>query len=156
MDINLEEIKIREFTSGDKDLVDAFFGQMGGETRALFDRDSGNHKNALKYFSGEAKNKIYFLAEHRGIMVGYIFLWDIDTMVPWLGIAVHDEYKGKRLGRKLMQFLIDYARNKGKGGLLLTTHISNIRGQGLYDRMGFERMGTYLDGEVLYLLRFKN
>jgi len=39
-------------------------------------------------------------------------------------------------------------------GLLLTTHLANIRAQALYARMGFERIGTSNSGEALYLRRF--
>lgn len=65
-----------------------------------------------------------------------------------------DDYKGKNLGRKLMKKAEDYAISMNKGGILLTTHVANLRGQGLYERMGYEKMGMHKSGEILYLLRF--
>ena len=87
-------------------------------------------------------------------MIGYVFLYEASSSVPWLGIAVHEAYKGLGLGRRLIAHAVGRARSLGKGGVLLTTHVANLRGQSLYSRMGFERMGIHTSGEVLYLLRF--
>ena len=150
----MEDILIREFTMDDRAKVEAFFDQMGGETRAFFDRGGGNRSTALKFFDGTAHNTVYFLAEQSGEMVGYLFLWDMDRSVIWLGIAVREGFKGKGLGRKLMNYSIEYARSQSKGGILLTTHIANMRGQALYEGVGFERLGVHVSGEILYLIRF--
>ena len=149
-----DNIRIRAFTHDDKRLVEDFFNQMSGETRAFFDRNEGNRGTALRFFDKSVKHTDYFLAEYEGKMVGYVFLWDMDSSVPWLGIAVHDDFKGKKLGRKLMAFAVQYATEKRKGGILLTTHVANIRALALYERCGFLYLGTHSSGERLYLLRF--
>ncbi len=152
MDVNT--LVIRQFKTSDRHLVEAFFDQMGGETRAFFDRAGGNRNGALGFFEGKDRNTLRWLALEGDRVVGYLFLWDVDKGVPWLGICVAEDYKGKRLGRRLMQTAREYAEDAGKGGILLTTHVSNLRGQGLYGRCGYERLGMHTDGEVLYLLRF--
>lgn len=152
MDFNA--LQIRTFELNDYALVKSFFSQMSGETRAFFDRGSGNSSNALGFFESKDQNVIRWMALDKGCMVGYVFLWDLDKGVPWLGIAVAEDYKGKHLGRRLMKTAHDYALSQGKGGILLTTHVANIRGQGLYERCGYERQGMHTNGEVLYLLRF--
>jgi len=150
-----ENINIREFAPGDRAMVEEFFAQMGGESKAFFNRGDWNHQNAIKFFDGSADaDTVYFLAELDGLMLGYVFLWDLNRGVPWLGIAVREEYKGRHLGRLLIEHASKYAQAAGKGGILLTTHVVNLRGQGLYERMGFERLGTHTSGEVLYLKRF--
>lgn len=151
---HFKDVRIRKFTMDDRDMVVGFFDQMGGETRAFFDRGSANKKNALKLFDGNNENKIDFAALEDDKMVGYVFLWDTDKSIPWLGIAVAEEWKGRKLGRKLISYAIAYCREKEKGGILLTTHLANLRGQGLYSRMGFEYLGTHTTGEMLYLYRF--
>ena len=151
--MNLDNLQIRNFEIGDKKLVEEFFNQMGGETRCFFDRGSGNRNYALSYFEGKDQDVIRWMALDQGRMVGYVFLWDLNKCVPWLGIAVAEEYKGRHFGRKLMQTAYDYALSHGKGGIILTTHVANVRGQGLYERCGYERMGMHITGEVLYMLR---
>jgi len=154
MNLVTDDIRIRHFEPADKDNVWEFFSQMGGETRAFFDRNNGNRNMAMKFFEDTAIDTNYFLAEHEDKMVGYVFLWDMDKTVPWLGIAVREDFKGKQIGRKLMKFAADFAQSKNKGGILLTTHVANFRGQALYENVGYERLGVHHTGEFLYLLRF--
>lgn len=151
---DLQDVVIRPFAKGDRPLVEAFFGQMGGETRALFDAGGCNSRAVMRYFEGNDENAVRFLAECGGRMVGYVFLWDMHKGVPWLGIAVAEDWKGKHLGRMLLEHAHGYAGSRGKGGILLTTSVANVRGQGLYSRMGYERLGMHAGGEHLYLLRF--
>ena len=160
--IDLNKHIIKKFCVEDRKLVVEFFGQMGGESRAFFNRGDGNKNDALSYFdkNGNEPNKVRFLSsvvDENGeeIMTGYVFAWDMDLYVPTLGIAVREEYQGKGLGRFLMQYLINYLRDNNYGGVMLTTSFANVRGQSLYTRMGFEHIGTHINGEMLYILRFK-
>jgi len=153
--MEMGKLETRTFEMRDRETVEAFFGQMGGETRALFDRAHGNMDNALRFFEGKDRHVVRWLVLDQGRMVGYVFLWDLDMGIPWLGIGVAEDYKGRHLGRHLMETAQEYARSLGKGGILLTTHVANIRGQGLYEHCGYERMGMHSSGETLYLLRFK-
>ena len=138
----------------DRVMVGNFFDQMGAETRAFFNRGDANRKTTMKFFDNTAENTHFFLAEYEGKMLGYLFLWDMHKGVPWLGIAVHEGFKGKGIGRKLMNFAAEHARKHQKGGILLTTHIANMRGQSLYEGVGYERLGLHgSSGEFLYLLR---
>lgn len=149
-------MEIRLFQQDDKDRVQSFFNRMGGESRSFFNRGHGNENWAMEYFSGQERNPniLRWMMTDGSKMLGYVFLWDTNTSIPWLGIAVAEEEKGKGLGKQLMRHALDWAKKNGKGGVLLTTHVSNLRGQGLYEGQGFERMGMHTSGEVLYLHRF--
>ena len=149
------DLHIRPVGPGDEALIDEFFSAMGGESRALFNRHDGNHRTALAYCRDPGHAQIYFMSEEDGRMTGLVFLWDMDTSIPWLGIAVREDMRGKHLGRKLIAYAQDYVRGLGKGGIQLTTHIANLRGQTLYETMGFQKMGTYgPTGEFYYLFRY--
>jgi ribosomal protein S18 acetylase RimI-like enzyme len=163
--IEVSEHKIRKFSVNYRGLVIEFFGQMSGESRAFFNRGDGNKNNALAYFEKFDKNDdksgwVRFLSSVKDgngkeIMTGYVFAWDMDLCVPTLGIAVREEYKGQGLGRLLMEHLINYLKENGYGGVMLTTSAANIRGQGLYSCMGFGYIGTHTNGEMLYILNFE-
>ena len=153
--ISETDLRIRPVGPGDGKLIEEFFSVMGGESRAFFNRHDGNRQAALAYCRNPQKTKIYFVSEENGLVTGLVFLWDMNTSVPWLGIAVREDMKGKHLGRKLIAFAQDYVRGLGKGGIQLTTHIANLRGQVLYETMGFQRMGIHgPSGEFYYLFRF--
>ena len=161
MPTDINEHTIRNFKMADNELVVEFFDQMGGESRAFFNRGDGNRQNALEFFrkNGEEPGAVRFLSsvteKGKEVMTGYVFAWDTNSMIPTLGIAVREEYKGKGLGRRLIKHLTDHLESIGCGGVMLTTSVANIRGQSLYTRMGFEHVGTHVSGELLFILKFK-
>lgn len=157
-EVDIDSVKIRELRNDDLGMVLDFFDQMAGDTRAMFNRNDVNRLRAVRYLQEKSENELHFCAtvERSGVeqMVGYVFVWDINKGVPWLGIAVHENWKGRHLGRRLLSYLDDWACMKGVGGLLLTSVAANIRAHSLYERMGYEYCGTYPNGEFLYLKRF--
>jgi ribosomal protein S18 acetylase RimI-like enzyme len=150
----MDDLLIRNFQIEDQRLVEAFFDGMSGESRAFFNRNDFNRKDALGFFEGRDHDCMRWLVLDKDCMVGYVYLWGLNKRVVWLGISVADDYKGRHLGRKLMQTAYEYAVLQNKGGILLSTHVANIRGQALYERCGYEPMGMYKDGEFLYMLNF--
>lgn len=160
--VDLESVGIRVLGSKDLPMLLEFFDQMAGDTRAMFNRNDVNRIRAIKHFSGEAgksDGEIHFAATVRESdgsekMVGYVFLWDIQTKIPWLGIAVREDWKGHHLGRRLLEHIDGWAKPNGYGGVMLTSVPANIRAHSLYTRMGFEYYGVYPDGEFLYIKRY--
>lgn len=149
------EITIREIKTGDEELIHEFFDSMGGETRALFNRRDYNRKGVLKFCSHPESTRRYYMAELDGKMAGYVFFLDFNTSIPTVGIALRDELRGLHLGRELISFAQKTAKESGKGGLILTTHVANIRAQSLYETMGFVNMGLCKNGsELFYLFRY--
>ena len=163
--MNIAEAKIRPFAEGDRDMVNEFFDQMGPESVFFFNTNDGNRNFAMRFWDKEdedAKNLRFFAATEEQedgseLMVGYVFLTRLHTKMPGLGIAVRDGYKGKSMGKRLMQHAIDDAKEHNCGGITLMTHFANIRGQALYQKMGFEKLGQASCGsEFMYVLRLPN
>lgn len=145
---------LREHDAADLALMEAFFDQMGVETRAFFNLCDGNRRFMRESLSGTASEQaIHWVAESNGKVDGYVFLTQIDTGIPWLGIAVAEGMKGRHLGEALIGVAKEYATSHGKGGILLITHVANIRAQCLYEKCGFSRLGIHRSGEVLYCWR---
>ena len=160
--VPIDAVAIRELNENDLGIVLEFFDQMAGDTRAMFNRGDVNRIRIVNYLaakSGKASDEIHFAAMVKtddGLekMVGYVFLWDTDKLLPWLGIAVREEWKGHQLGRRLMSWIDSWARPKGYGGVMLTSVPANIRAHSLYVRMGYDYFGTYPDSEFLYIKRY--
>lgn len=155
-----KDLILREINTNDRTIVEEFFAGLGKESTWMFNSTGGNTRLALSYVDGDRKNRIYWIAEEQtekgNRIAGYVFLWDLDKSVPWFGIAVSDDWKGRRLGTRLIRHAIDYCKDNGYGGILLTTRFENLNAQRLYEKNGFERIGKYDDGNVeyLYILRF--
>ena len=152
------DLVIRPLHPEDRGIIDAFYDQMAGETRAFFNPADYNRRRTHRYLDGKFPNSEHFIAvirqERTETVAGYCFLWDCQFMIPWVGLAVSEDWKGRHLGRNLLSFLIDHTKKTGKGGIMLTTHVSNIRAQALYHRMGFRYMGRHTGGEMLFMMRF--
>ena len=148
-------LRFREMGAGDEERMRDFFGRMSPASRALFDRRSYNLRGALKFCEKGDPTRRYWLALEGEELVGYVFFLDVDTSIPELGLAVREDLQGQHLGEALIDYATEVARALGKGGIQLTTHVANLRGQVLYEKMGFVCRGSCKNGsELFYLYRF--
>jgi len=102
-------LPLREANAGDEALLGEFFDQMGGETRAVFNRGDYNRRGVLKFCQKGDPTRKYWLLVDEGKMLGYVFFLDWDTKIPTLGVAVRDELRGKKLGRALCEAAMEEA-----------------------------------------------
>ena len=149
-------VTLRPIVEGDEGKISEFFDCMGPESRALFNRRDYNRRGVLKFCAkGDATRRYFMALGEDGRMAGYVFFLAFDTSIPELGLALRDDLQGQGLGRYLVEYAIEYAKAEGKGGLLLTTHVANLRAQCLYESSGFACRGLCKNGtELFYLLRF--
>ena len=60
-----------------------------------------------------------------------------------LSITVIKEYWGQGVGSRLMEMLIEFAKKKGLASIYLEVRSDNLRAIRLYQKYGFEKIGTY-------------
>jgi ribosomal protein S18 acetylase RimI-like enzyme len=151
---------IRPLTVDDAQKMIDFFGSFSEQTRIFFTPHDITPDGLRKMVASldERKDAIRFMlsVEEDGqeIMAGYVFFWDWDKLIPWFGIGLRDNYQGMGYGNLMMDFAIDLAKRRGKGGILLTTQKPNFRAQSLYKKYGYEMLGDHIHGEYLLILRF--
>ena len=117
---------------------------LGENSRFLFapypyDERLSNALEAVLGDCGEGKLLMYH-AWHGERIVGHFFLGGFDKPIPELGIAVADDFHGRRLGHLFMVILMAAARVCGKEAIELTTNPSNKAGFHLYQKLGFEHV----------------
>jgi putative acetyltransferase len=120
-----------------------------------------------KYIEGFGSNDHVFVAELDGRVVAQAGLHVREGKMrhsAWVGIAVHDAFYGRGVGRALMEKLLDLAdRWLGLLRVDLTVVANNTRAIGLYEKLGFvlegtQRKASYYDGQywdVLCMARVK-
>jgi putative acetyltransferase len=120
-----------------------------------------------KYIDNFGPNDHVFVAELDGRIVAYAGLHVRDGKMrhsAWLGIAVHDAFFGRGIGRAMMEKLLDLAdRWIGITRVDLTVVANNTRAIALYEKLGFvvegtQRKATYYDGQfwdVVCMARLK-
>lgn len=81
------------------------------------------------------------------VVIGYGFLWDLNTEKPSLGIYIRNGYQDKKLGHILMEYLIGIAKNLNKKAICLTVYQDNKRAYHLYKKLGFrvQRIVQYME-----------
>lgn len=94
----------------------------------------------------ESKAGIYLVAEYEGQIVGHALLEPLPlksiSHVGQLSIGVHNGWQEKGIGKKLMQYLIDWAKkSKNIEKIELNVLASNERAIGLYKKLGFVEEG---------------
>ena len=103
-------------------------------------------------FESEIKENdraLYVTAEADGKVVGYAGLWVIFDEGHITNVAVHPDFRGKGLGREIVEFLIAEGEKEGVTSQTLEVRPSNMPALALYGRLGFteegRRKGYYED-----------
>jgi len=94
-------------------------------------------------FLNELQNKfaVYFVAIHEDKLIGYAGMWLFSGEAHVTTIAVHPDFRGRGLGKMLMNTLIDYAKKQGADTMVLEVRPSNIPALNLYKGLGFRNIG---------------
>ncbi|MGA2889975.1 MAG: GNAT family N-acetyltransferase [Terracidiphilus sp.] len=81
----------------------------------------------------------YYLVVHNGAILAYGMLrgWDEGYEVPSLGIVVHPDHRGNKLGELLMLFLHAVARHRGAKAVRLKVYRENTAARDFYLRLGY-------------------
>ena len=129
-------IKFRKLKLSDRKEVRILFDQLTKETPSF------NIKLVLK-----DKNCNCIVAEDKGKVIGFGAL--VLAMVPCRGyfakiedVVVDEKYRGKGLGKKLIQELIKIAKKKKVKKINLTSNPKRVEARKFYESMGFEIYDT--------------
>ncbi len=89
---------------------------------------------------------VFFAFDDNNTAVGMITLaiYDLCTgRKAWVeDVVVDDKYQGKGIGRLMMDFIIEFARNEKANVLMLTSRPSRIAANILYQKTGFKQKET--------------
>ncbi len=124
-------------------------------------------KNLAEKFLKElkCKNRETFVYEYDNEYLGEVSIVfnkdDSDYCIPqkrlYLSrIIVKKEYRNKGIGKKLMNFIIEYAKSLNYKELSLGVNLDNYNALNLYVKLGFDRIiyiGKDEDGQYLKLLK---
>lgn len=92
-------------------------------------------------------------------IIGYGGMWIVIDEAHITNVAIHPDYRGKKIGEAMMLHLIAQALIKGAFKMTLEVRPSNLSAQKLYRRMGFEavgrRKGYYTDTKEDAIIMWK-
>ena len=91
-----------------------------------------------------AQGVAFFVLRHNDIPAGCGGIQLFDTDYGELKrMYVRPAFRGLGLGKRMLEHLATYARERGVGLLRLETGIHQVEAIGLYEKMGFQRIAPF-------------
>ena len=93
------------------------------------------------YFVARAAGRRGPLPWIGGRIIGYIGVWLVHDEGHVTNVAVHPDFRQQGIGRRLMEFVIEFCRRHGSTRMTLEVRVSNFVAQRLYRDLGFVGAG---------------
>ena len=90
-----------------------------------------------------AQNRLarYIVAVENGEIVGYAGTWLVINEAHVTNVAISDQRRREKIGRLLMQKLMELARDNDMESMTLEVRVSNAAARHLYEQLGFVEAG---------------
>lgn len=91
----------------------------------------------------ELKNNLarYLVAQLDDKIVGYVGVWFVVDEGHITNVAVHSDYRGKKIGDKLVKEMVELCKENNIVAMTLEVRVSNTVAQNLYRKYGFKMGG---------------
>jgi len=138
----MEDYLFRDMTIGDIDKVHAI-EQLSFSTP--WSKDA--------FFNELTQNRFakYIVIEYGEQLVGYIGAWVVIDEVHITNIAILPDFRGQKLGEKLLKTMMEEVKQLGAKSMTLEVRMTNLVAQNLYKKLGFQsgaiRKNYYTDNQ---------
>ena len=94
-------------------------------------------------FKKELSNNLakYLVAKIDNKVVGYVGIWFVVDEGHITNVAVHEDYRGQKIGDQLIKELVQVCKNNKIISMTLEVRVSNVVAQNLYKKYGFKLSG---------------
>ena len=154
------EVLVRPIQRGDERALCRFYDKLSRQSRAWFRPEAFTLSSARAVvLQAECDEGAWLVAETRAALlrrrriVGYAWFCRLHgDPIPFVGLAVADDYQGQGLGRTMLARLIGQARRAGEKQLQLNVYKDNARAIRLYEKVGFVMNGETDDHKQFRML----
>ncbi|MBM3116140.1 GNAT family N-acetyltransferase [Jeongeupia naejangsanensis] len=131
------------------------FDAVSREERFLAFCSSGSRETTYAYYQRVVdSNHSHFVAVENGTVIGWCDVFplpgEMRAHCGVLGIGVAKAFRGKGVGRTLIEAAIEKARNRGITRIELTVRADNLTARNLYEKLGFLVEGLQRNGWRLH------
>ena len=156
MSVTIREAKETDLHLVRKYTVETAWTTFSENERKQLDKEKWS-KHILEGFAKLSKretDKIFVAENENHAFLGYLWVGESGNMMTGLkfgfvyDIFVKEEFRGKGIGKILMEKAEGYCREKGYSRLLLMVAVKNGTAIRLYDSMGFKPEQTYMAKEL--------
>ena len=151
----METIEIRHAREDDATAICAIYNQGIEERVATLETDLRTPAERREWMLARGPRHPVVVAEHAGSVVGWASLNSFNPRraydhVADLSVYVERDWRGKGVGRALIDHLIADARDLAYHKLVLAAFPTNVQGMALYERVGFRTVGIYHEQGMLH------
>jgi phosphinothricin acetyltransferase len=147
-------LAIRRADAADSPAIARIYNEGILDRLATLETELRSPNERRKWLAGKSARHPVFVVEHRGEVVAWASLNVFNPRrcydhVADFSIYVARDWRGRHVGRLLLDHLVEVARGIGFHKLVLAALLDNAAGMGLYARAGFIRVGVYREhGEL--------
>ena len=135
-------MKIKEITSyssNAKTIIDDFL-------KILVDRELSISESMLKEIISSDSSHLFFAFDESDICMGMLTIGIYISPTgkkAWIeDVVVSESYRGMGIGKKLMDFAIQFVKEQDVSLLMLTSNPARVAANSLYVKLGFEKKET--------------
>jgi len=150
----LSRIEIRQIQTGDAVALAAFYNNLSAPSKRLF-KPCGltvtveRCRRIVRENQPEIGKKYDAVALLEKHIIGWSFLWSLQSGSPTFGLAVADAFQNRRVGGMLMDYVLAAAEARDIHTITLTVVRGNKPALRLYERKGFQRRDTFVGTDGL-------
>lgn len=149
----MSELIIRRAAPEDAENLLSFLNRIGGESdNLLFGKDGfknfsvDKEASFIKSFK-DSENSVMLLGEQNNeiVAVGSLAGFSRERIAHRadLSVSVEKKFWGQKIGRRMLEALIDFAKGSELEVIELQVKCDNERAVALYEDVGFEKIGIY-------------
>ena len=141
-------IAIRAATEADAGVICQIYNQGIEDRIATLETELRTPEERRQWLAARGPRHPVFVAVAEETVVGWSSLNVYNPRPAYqyvadLSVYVERGWRGRRVGRRLLEHLIERARALGYHKMMLSTFPFNVSGVALYERMGFSRVGVF-------------
>lgn len=139
---------IRAARTGDAEAICLIYNQGIEDRVATLETELRTAEERREWLASRDVRHPVIVAAFGGSVVGWGSLNVFNPRPAYRHVAdfsvyVERAWRGKGVGRRLLERLIELARETGYHKMVLSTFPTNTEGVRLYERLGFSRVGVY-------------
>jgi L-amino acid N-acyltransferase YncA len=142
----MSEITVRAATPSDAEPIATIYNQGIEDRIATLETELRTPGERREWMAARGRRHPVIVAEADGRVVGWGSLNSYNPRAAYQYVAdfsvyVERKWRGQGVGRRLLQRLIELARDLGYHKMMLSAFPLNETGMALYERMGFTTVG---------------
>jgi L-amino acid N-acyltransferase YncA len=150
----MAELAVRPASESDAEAIARIYNQGIEDRVATLETELRTAEERRRWMSARGPRHPVIVAEAAGAVVGWASLNQFNPRLAYqhvadLSVYVEREWRGKGVGRRLLEALIELARGIGYHKMVLSAFPFNQSGMALYERLGFRTVGIYKEQGLL-------